>query len=240
MSIGSASVDPVIDAIATTRAIRRYRPEPIPEDDLNAMLYAASRAPTGSNRQGTRWIVLRDDPVSVQARELLGKGARAIWGPKRANDGYDSGTGTQGDSPKARVAKTMERFVETFGEAPVIVLACLWLHRGNDISAGGHVYPGVQNLLLAARSLGYGGVITGFHGPVEDELRHLLGIPTAKEVAIAATIPLGRPEGKHGPVRRRPLAEIVYEGRWERSATWAVDPEDSRFTSAGPPSGLRK
>lgn len=231
----------MLDGMATTRAIRRYRPDPIPEEDLNTMLFAASRAPTGSNRQGCRFIVLRDGPVALQARALLGEGARELWSGKVVNDGYGAGSGAVADSPKARMARTMAEFTDHgFEQAPVILLACLWLHRTESLAIGGHVWPAVQNLLLAARELGYGGVITGFHGLREAELRELLGMPGPDEVAIAATIPLGRPRGGHGPVRRRPLAEIVYEEGWERPATWAVDPPDARFTSPGPPSGLRK
>ena len=93
------------------------------------------------------------------------------------------------------------------------------------------MYPACQNLLLAARALGYGGVMTGWHATVESELRQILSIPD--EVAICATIPLGRPLGNHGPVRRLPLADVVFDGAWNRSAPWAVDPEGTRF--AGPP-----
>jgi nitroreductase len=99
------------------------------------------------------------------------------------------------------------------------------------------VYPACQNLLLAARALGYGGVMTIFHAFVEDQLRELLAIPD--DVTIAATIPMGRPVGGHGPVRRRPLAELVFEDGWATPAAWALDPPGTRHTSAGPPkSGL--
>ncbi len=232
----------LLEGMATTRAIRRYLPDPIPVEDLNEMLFAATRAPQGSNRQGFRFVVLRDGPRAVAARQLLLEGGRRVWGDKRSRDGYDSGSGAVDNSPKARMARTMQHFVDHFDEAPVIVLACIWVHRPPaDLSLGGAIYPAVQNLLLAARALGYGGVITGWHGPVEAELRALLGMPAdPNEVAIAATIPLGRPVGHHGPVRRRPLREVVYEDGWEEPAAWAVDPEGSRFTSPGPPSGLRK
>ena len=105
-------------------------------------------------------------------------------------------------------------------------------YRAPTPTEGGSVYPAVQNLLLAARGLGYGGVITGFHRAVEDELKELLGIPD--EAFIAATLTLGRPQGKHGPVRRRPLDELVFEERWNNAPAWAVDPPGTRFTSAGP------
>lgn len=229
----------ILEGIATTRAIRRYLPEPIPDEDLDRVLFAASRAPQGSNRQGFRFVVLRDGPRAQEARRLLGLGAEEIWGPKRSRDGYDSGSGAAADSPKARIARTMQHFTDHFGEAPVIILACLWLHRPASLTMGGSVFPAVQNLLLAARALGYGGVITGAHGPHEAAIRQALGMPGPDEVAIAATIPLGRPAGRHGPVRRRPLREVVYEDGWGQEAAWATDPEGSRFTSPGPPSGLR-
>jgi nitroreductase len=101
------------------------------------------------------------------------------------------------------------------------------------VTEGASIYPACQNILLAARALGYGGVMTGFQAMVEAELRQLLEIPEG--VALAATITLGRPEGHHGPVRRRPLGELVYEESWGREAFFAVDPPDTRHTSAGPP-----
>lgn len=224
--------DAVLDAIATTRAIRRYRPEPIPEADLDRILFAATRAPSGSNRQSFRFVVLRDGPRAVRAKALLGETFRAGWNAKRAADGYDAGSGLEGDSPKARMARTMQHFVDQFEHTPVVVLACM-VGRAGGFTDGGSVYPACQNLLLAARALGYGGVITMWHGSVEDQLKELLGIPP--EVLVAATIPLGRPEGRHGPVRRRPVAELVFDDAWESPAPWAHDPPGTRFTRAGPP-----
>ena len=230
-------VEPIslIDALSTTRAIRRYTDDPIPDADLNQMLWLATRAPSGSNRQGFRFVVLRDGPNAARARVLLRDGARQVWSNKRVRDHYDAGSGERDDSAKARMARTMDEFVEHMHEAPAIVLACVKIHRPQMLGVGGSVWPAVQNLLLAARSLGYGGVITGFHGPREAELRDLLHLPSPEAVAIAATIPLGRPQGSHGPVRRRPLRELVYDDAWEGVAPWARDPPGTRYTQAGPP-----
>jgi len=227
----------LLDGLATTRAIRRYSPEPIPDDDLATILWHASRAPSGSNRQPFRFLVLRDGPTATEAKALLGRSFREMWADKRAADGYEVGTGADDGSPKARMARTMQHFVDHFEETPVVVLPCLIRYRAPYPSEGASVYPACQNLLLAARALGYGGVMTVWHLFVEDELRTVLGVPD--HVAIAATIPLGKPVGNHGPVRRRPLGELVFEDRWEQAAPWAVDPEGTRFTSAGPPGGQR-
>lgn len=224
--------DAVLDAIATTRAIRRYRPGPIPDEDLSRILFAATRAPSGSNRQNFRFLVLRDGPNAVQAKAVLGDAFRAGWAAKRRADGYEQGSGVDGDSPKARTARAMQHYVDRFEQVPVVVLACMVGRRGR-LTDGGSVYPACQNLLLAARALGYGGVMTMWHHGVEDELRSLLGIPD--DVFVMATITLGVPEGGHGPVRRRPVTELVFDDAWESPAPWATEPPGTRHTRAGPP-----
>lgn len=231
-SSGNDTVD-LLTGLATTRAIRRYRDEPIDDDDLSTILWHATRAPSGSNRQPFRFLVLRDGPNATEAKAVLGRSFREMWAAKRAHDGYDEGSGAAEDTPKARMAATMQHFVDHFEQTPVVVLACLRRHRDPHPTEGASVYPACQNLLLAARALGYGGVMTTWHQFVEDELRALLEIP--EDVALCATIPLGRPAGKHGPVRRRPVGELVYDDGWESPAPWATDPPGTRFTSAGPP-----
>jgi nitroreductase len=223
----------LLEGLATTRAIRRFRPDPVPEADLARMLFAASRAPSGSNRQPFRFVVLRESAVAREAKVLIAEAARRAWQAKRAADGYDAGSGAAADSPKSRLARTMDRFVDELDRVPVVVIPCLVRYRSPTPIEGASVYPACQNLLLAARGLGYGGVLTEWHALVEDRLRPLLGIPD--EVVMAATIPLGRPEGRHGPVRRRPLGELVFEDHWGDAATWAVDPPGTRHTQAGPP-----
>jgi nitroreductase len=221
------------DVVTTTRAIRRYRPDPIPEDDLAQIFFAASRAPSGSNSQPFHFLVLRDGPRAQEARTLLGESFRAMWTTKLAADGYDQGSGLDPSSPKGRMAASMQHFVDHIDEAPVIVLACVRHRHNAHFTEGASVYPACQNLLLAARALGYGGVITMWHQAVEKSLAPLLEIPA--EVSIAATIPLGRPVGHHGPVRRRPLPDLVSEDTWSTPPEWAQDPEGTRH--AGRPRG---
>ena len=223
----------MLEGIATTRAIRRYTADPIPDEDLATIMFAASRAPSGSNRQPFRFLVLRDGPKAVEAKHLLGEAFRSGWAAKVASDGYEEGTGRDDASPKARMARTMQHYVDHFEEIPIVVLACLVRYRAVHYTEGASIYPACQNLLLAARALGYGGALSGWHAFVEDELRALLAIPDG--VALSATITLGRPQGHHGPVRRRPIGELVYDDAWGEAAAWAVDPPDARFTSAGPP-----
>jgi nitroreductase len=126
----------------------------------------------------------------------------------------------------------MQHYVEHIEQVPVIVFACLVRYREASPYEGASIYPACQNLLLAARSLGYGGALTMWHQGVENQLRELLAIPD--NVAISACITLGKPQGSHGPVRRRPISELVFENQWGSKPKWAVDPDGTTFTSAGP------
>jgi nitroreductase len=125
----------------------------------------------------------------------------------------------------------MQEYVDNFAAVPALVLACLVRYRPPTPTEGASVYPSCQNILLAARARGYGGVLTGFHGFVEKQLRELLEIPD--DVFIAATITLGKPAGHHGPVRRVPMNEVVYADEWGVGASWAIDPPGTATLSRG-------
>ena len=201
----------LLEGLATTRAIRRYTPDPIPERDLAEILWYAGRAPSGSNRQPFRFLVLRDGPAAVEARALLGESFRAGWATKREADGYRP----------SRFADSMQHFVDHFEQVPAVVLVCLARYRAPGPYEGASVYPACQNLLLAARALGYGGALTMWHLGVEDDLRRILGIPD--EAALSACITLGRPMGRHGAVRRKPIGQLTFDDRWGQAADWIPD-----------------
>ena len=142
----------MLEGLTTTRAIRRYVDEPVPDHVLRDIMFAATRAPSGSNRQPFRFLVLTDGETAKQAKALIARGARAVWGAKRGDDGYDEGTGTDLSSPKARMAATMQQYVDNIERVPALVLGCLVRYRAPNPNEGASVYPAVQNVLLAARS----------------------------------------------------------------------------------------
>lgn len=206
----------LLEALATTRSIRRYTDDPVDLDDLRSILWHAGRAPSGSNRQPFRFLVLRDGRRASAAKSLLGDAFRSGWATKREADGYRP----------SRFADSMQRYVDRFEAIPVVILVCLDRYRAPDPMEGASVYPACQNLLLAARAHGYGGALTMWHLAVEAELRDLLAIP--EHVGLSACVTLGVPEGRHGPLRRKPLTEIVFDDEWGSPADWAVDPESDR------------
>jgi len=214
-----------IEGLMTTRSIRRYTDEPVTDEQLAMVMHLASRAPSGSNRQPFRFVVLRNGERATAVRSLLAEGAAEVWEAKRAKGEFPDATP---GSATAKMMAAMDHYVATFAQAPVVVLPCMVRYRPATPTEGASVYPAVQNLLLGARAVGLGGALTMFHQTRRDEIRALLQIPDA--AFIAATITIGVPAGSHGPVRRKPLASLVFEDRWDLPADWAVDPEGTRFT----------
>jgi nitroreductase len=221
----------VLEAIATARSIRRYHFDPIPEEHLRKILWAATRAPSGTNRQPFRFLVLRDGERARRAKALLGDAFRSGWRDKAEQEGWTTADLSE-DTRRGRTLAAMQFFVDHFERIPVVVLPCYVRYRELVHQEGASIFPACQNLFLAARALGYGACFSGWHLLVERELRDLLEIPEGVELSLCITI--GRPRGSHGPVRRRSMRELVFEERWAEPAPWAEDAPDSRFTRGGP------
>ena len=122
----------LFDGLVSTRAIRRYRDEEIPESVLADLLFAATRAPSGHNRQPFRFVVVRRTPEMTEVRRLLTEAFRSAWAESREDPSPDD------TSRRARMARTMSHFVDHVGEAPVIVFACLRERVGPVTSTTAH------------------------------------------------------------------------------------------------------
>jgi len=210
----------VYEAMRTCRAVRRLRPDPVPDDLLRRVLEAATWAPTGGNAQPWRIVVVRDPARKRRLGELYRTGWEAYAKAARAR--LDDLEGAE----RARAERTYaagDRLAERFGEAPVLAVFCFDPRRmaitdarqgRPSVVGGGSVYPAVQNLLLACRAEGLGCVLTTLLCGAEPEVRELLSIPDGW--GTAAVVPIGYPErGGHGPVRRRPVEQLVYLDTWK-------------------------
>jgi len=193
------------EAIYSLRAIRRLKPDPIPDEDLRDILDAARQAPNGGNAQPWHFLVIRDEQLRWQFGELY----REAWWAKRADQGI---RGPADIDPANKTTMSAMKLADEIGAAPAIVLVCA---TGQGAGAMGSVIPAVQNLLLAARALTIGGTITTLHAVVDARVKELLGIPEGAQIVYA--IPLGYPQGHFGPVSRKALAEVVSVDRWGNS-----------------------
>jgi nitroreductase len=189
------------EAIYSLRAIRRLRPDPVPEEHLELILDAARQAPNGGNLQPWHFLVVTDAELRASFAPLY----KEAWWAKRRDGGYH----TRDDLPQHFLSPM--RLADEIGEAPVLVFLCATA-RGSAAAAS--IIPAVQNLLLAARAVGVGGTITTLHPSVEQRVGELFGLPD--DVQIVYCVPLGYPRGRFGPVRRRPLADVTSRDRWGR------------------------
>lgn len=198
----------LMEALYTTRAVRHFRSEPVPEAAIARVLDAAIRAPSGAIRQNWRFLVLREPAVRSAVGALYGQSFREVYTPERMAQAADE--------QQARVFRSAAHLAEHMGdEPPVLILACLENTPDGPPAgrvAGASIYPAVQNLLLAARLLGLGTCLTTLHTRHEAEVKALLEIPD--HVDTYALIPLGYPATAFGPVRRRPATTVTYYERW--------------------------
>ena len=195
------------EAMFTQRAIRRLQHDkPVSDADLNIVLDAASKAPSGGNTQPARLLVIRDRGII----EAFGKLYHEAWWAKR-RDEY--GWKGKADIPKDSVFNMPALLADEMVDAPVVVLAF-------TVGGGGasSVFPGVQNLLLAARALGIGSVLTTLHADVMERVYEMFNVPA--EADFHCCIPLGYPRGKFGPTRRLPSAETTSWDSWGTPPPW--------------------
>jgi nitroreductase len=199
---------PIGEAMFTQRSIRRFRPDPIPVEDLRLVLEAAVRAPNGGNRQIGRFLVVTDrDRLRAFGRLYH----EAWWAKRREERGWTRPEDIPHDERTYRSAMGL---AETIGDVPCVVLA-LALPPGSANS----VIPAAQNLMLAARALGIGSVPTTLHPEVMDRARALFGIPA--DATLHFCIPLGYPAGSFGGSARRPTAETTFFQAWGAPPPWA-------------------
>ena len=200
----------LFEAMSTQRAMRRLKSDPVPDAVVRQILDLAICAPSGGNRQGWSFVVVRD----AARRARLGALYREAWGELMKAPYYAAAAQAPPDSPAGRMLASARHLSLHLGEAPVLVLACIGLDPGAKatMTSGASIYPAVQNLMLAARALGVGSCLTTIHKYRDARVKELLGIPA--DVETAALIPLGYPLGKFGRPPRRPLAEVVHWDGW--------------------------
>lgn len=197
------------DAMFTQRSIRRFRPDRIPLADLELIVAAAAKAPSGGNSQIARFLAVNDPDL---IREFGALYHEAWWAKRRDAEGW-SGPEDLSEAERAQWASSM-RLADDMASVPCVVFAL-----SVPPNAPGSVLPATQNLMLAARALGIGSVPTTLHSSVDGRFRKMFGIPA--EVAFHFAIPLGYPAGSFGPTKRRPTWETSYLNRWEGAVPWA-------------------
>jgi len=208
--------------MATARTIRRFTDEPVGDAILARCLQAATWAPSGANAQGWRFIVLRSPgqravvaQAAAQALEVI----EPVYGMTRPAD--------DDHSRKARTDRATYELHDRAGEFTSVLFTQKRYPTASELLLGGSIFPALQNFLLAARALGLGACLTSWasYGG-EPLLRRAVGVPD--DWLLAGHVVVGWPRGRHGPVRRRPLTDVVCLDHWDGHADgiigWGPDP----------------
>lgn len=199
----------LFEIIQTTRAMRRLKPDPVPDDLIAKILQAGVCAPNGGNIQRWRFLVVKDPAIKQAVQVWYKRALDEVVGPRYRTVATPPGATKEG---YARQHSAVEHLTDHFHEAPVWIVPCIEDAAPQTRGSGASIYPAVQNMLLAARALGLGAVLTNRHLHYEKETQAALGLPP--NVHSYAIIPIGWPEGKFGPVKRGPLSDIVYQDKW--------------------------
>ncbi len=211
----------VYEAMSSLRAVRRLRPDPIPDDVLRRVIQAACWGPTGGNNQPWRVIAVKDPGKKRALKELYAPHWNAYEDRMRAN------LERLAPEPRAKLERMVgaaRHLADHFHEAPVLLVFCFnpqlmaitdaKLERPSVVG-GGSVYPSVENALLACRAEGLGCTLTTLLCLSEPEVKKLLELPP--EWFTCAYVPIGYPASKgHGPISRRPPAKMAFLDRWEQ------------------------
>ena len=195
----------VIEAMETCSAARYLKPDPVPQDLLERVIYAATRASSPGNSQLWDFIVVRNPEAKQKIRDLLAPRFKAM----RAE------LPTTGQSTSRMIGGAIH-LAETLNEVPAIIFVCGPVayppNAPMEQFVWSALYPAAQNLIVAARSLGLGTTFTTFHMFMESELRDLLGIP--KEIKFGVMIPIGWPQNDFVKVKRKPIASVIHWDKW--------------------------
>jgi len=202
----------LFEAIYTTRALRRLKPDPIPDEVLFQVFDAAIRAPSGQNIQDWRFILI----TQPETKAVIQRWFWEAWQAYQPQYAADPSLMDALPRSKRLALKSTDYLCRHIGEAPVIVAVCGL--RGRHTTPGGSIFPAVQNMLLAARALGLGASITNFARAHETELADMLALPPEEQ--IYCLVPLGYPIDRPGPVRRKPVKQVVFIDRWQQ--TWPL------------------
>ena len=196
----------VFEAMATGRAIRRFTKEPVSDELLERLIWAATRAPSPGNSQGWDFIVVTDSAIKAQLGKVIGERMQAFRQAATPTD----------DARELRMREDAIHMATHLHEIPAIIFVCgapAYPPQAPQMSfVWSALYPATQNLLIAARSLGLGTTLTTFQMVAETEIRTALSVPA--NVQIAAMIPVGWPAAAFTPVRRKPVSEVLHRNRW--------------------------
>lgn len=205
-------LDTVDTLLSTTRAVRKRLDleRDVPDDVILECVRLSQQAPTGSNMQNWRWLIIRD----AATRQGLADLYRAGGGEYLAAASAQATEGQIG-----RVMSSATYLADRLQDVPTLVIPCVKGRLTSENSVAdwsgmmGSIYPAIWSFQLALRSRGLGSALTTLHLNKEQEAAELLGIPD--NVMQVALLPVAYTVGTDfKPAERPPAERIVHWDRW--------------------------
>lgn len=200
----------VREALYTTRAMRRVRPDPIPQDTQMRILDAAIRAPSGGNSQEWRFVIVDDTDQIAKIGALYSECIEMLWETVYKEQVAQAAIG---DTPESRqfskIIKSVTWAQQNFATYPLLLFAF-----DKFDTSGGSIFPAVWSAMLAARADGVGSSLTSVLLFKNDETLAVLNAPKNEGWRMACCVPMGYPTGTWGVANRRPAHLVSYRNRW--------------------------
>jgi nitroreductase len=201
------------EALYTTRAMRRVRPDPIPEPVQARILDAAIRAPTGGNAQGWRFMLVDDPQLKAQLGPLYRSALNQLFDTlyKPQADAAAANPETEASQSFDKMHRSAFHLAENFEAYPLLLFAF-------DIAdpTGASIFPAVWNAMLAARAEGVGSALTSVLLFRLGETLELLGVPKDEGWRMSCCVTFGYPTGRWGVAPRRPVHEVSFRNGWNQ------------------------
>jgi nitroreductase len=202
----------VLEALYTTRAMRRVRPDPIPNDVQAKILDAAVRAPSGSNAQEWRFLLVDDEEVKAQIgplyRDCIAKLFSTMYAERIAKADADPDAEESRDTH--RMVNSVQHLADGFEAVPLYLFGFARMD-----TSGGSIFPAIWSAQLAARAEGVGSTLTSILGVFHrKEVEEVLGVPEGEGWNMACCVSFGYPTGRWGVAKRNPVDQVSYRNHW--------------------------
>ena len=201
----------VYEALYTTRAMRRCRPDPIPEDVQQRIMDAAIRAPSGGNTQNWRFMLVDDPDMRNQLGPIYRDCLAMLWATiyKERIDAANAAPDEPENAQMLRVQRSAQHLADHFEEYPLLLFSFVQYDP-----SGGSIHPATWSAMLAARAEGVGASLTSVFLFKLDDVLNILGVPKEDGWLFASCVTFGYPTGRWGVAPRRPVHEVSYRNGW--------------------------
>ena len=195
-----------LEAMETCTAMRYFKDTPVPKEELEQLIYAATRASNPGNSQGWEFLVIDDPAIKEPVGEKVLEGMAPFFAARpEGRDGVEE-----------RMMLGAEHLAKNFAKVPAWIVGMARKvyppHDPQDSFMASTIYPAAQNLIVAARSMGIGTCFTTFPAHAEPEIRELCNVP--EDLHLFVYIAVGYPERQFMKVKRKPVEDVITWNRY--------------------------